>query len=71
MFSENSSKLSLSLNITRTNDQKWVIFVARNDIFSLKWRYYGPKNDIWEYWGTILLCLLFYYIRSLDKVLKG
>ena len=30
------------------------IFLARNDIFSLKWRYYGPKEDILDYWGTLI-----------------
>ena len=28
--------------------------VAINDIFSLKWRYYGPKRDILDYWGTLI-----------------
>ena len=32
--------------------------VARNDIFSIKWRYYGPKGDILDYWGTLMF---FYY----------
>ena len=36
--------------------------VARNDIFILKWKYYGPKRDIWDYWETLAFCLLFYYI---------
>ena len=39
-----------------------LIVVAINYIFSLIWRCYGPKRDILDYWGTILYCLLFYYI---------
>ena len=45
--------------------------VARNDIFSLKWRYYGPKRDILDYWVTLIFCLLSYYVLLMDKVLKG
>ena len=41
--------------------------VARNYIFSLIWRCYGPNRDILDYWGTILYCLLSYYILSKDK----
>ena len=26
---------------------------SRNDIFSLKWRYCGPKRGILDYWGTL------------------
>ena len=26
--------------------------VAKNYIFSIIWRYYGPKRDILDYWGT-------------------
>ena len=44
----------------------WVI-VARNYIFSLIWRCYGPKRDILDYWGTILYCLWSFYILSKDK----
>ena len=32
--------------------------VARNGIFSLKWRHYGPKRDILDYWG---MTIFFYY----------
>ena len=28
--------------------------VARNDIFGLKWRYYGPKGGILDYLGTLI-----------------
>ena len=28
--------------------------VAINIIFVIKWRYYGPKGDILDYWGTLL-----------------
>ena len=41
--------------------------VARNDIFSLKWRYYGQKGDILDYCGTRVFCLLSYYVLSNDK----
>ena len=41
--------------------------VARNDIFSLKERYYGPKEDILDYWVKLIFCLLSYYILSKDK----
>ena len=41
--------------------------VAINDIFSLKCRYYGPKRDILYYCGTLIFCLLSYYIISKDK----
>ena len=44
---------------------------ARNYIFSLIWRCYGPKRDILDYWGTILYCLLSYYILLKDKGLEG
>ena len=33
--------------------------VARNDIFSHRWIYYGPKRDILDYWETLIFCLLF------------
>ena len=32
--------------------------VARNGIFSIKWRYYGPKMDILDYCGTPIFCIL-------------
>ena len=38
--------------------------VVRDDIFGLKWRYYGPKGDILDYWVTLIFCLLSYYIIS-------
>ena len=41
--------------------------VARNYIFSLIWRCYGPKRDILDYWGTNIFCILSYYILSKDK----
>ena len=41
--------------------------VARNYIFSLIWRCYGPIRDILDYWATIIYCLLSYYILSKDK----
>ena len=44
--------------------------VAINDIFSINWRCYGPKRDILDYWGTLIFCILSYYILSMDKGLK-
>ena len=41
--------------------------VTRNYIFSIIWRYYGQKQDILDYWGTITSCLSSYYILSKDK----
>ena len=43
--------------------------VARNDIFRLNWIFYGPKRDVLDYWGTLIFCILSYYILSMDKVL--
>ena len=43
--------------------------VARKNIFSLKWRYYGPKRDILDYRGTLIFCLLPFYILSMNKCL--
>ena len=43
--------------------------VARKYIFGIVWRRYGPKRDILDYWGTIIFCLLSYYILSKDKCL--
>ena len=40
---------------------------ARNYIFSLILRCYGPKRDILDNWGTIIFCLLSYYILLRDK----
>ena len=42
MVEENNLQLAQSLG-----------HVARNYIFSLIWRCYGPKRDILDYWGTI------------------
>ena len=41
--------------------------VVRNYIFSLIWRFYGPKRGILDYWGTIIYFLLSYYILLKDK----
>ena len=41
--------------------------VVRIYIFGLIWRRYGPKRDILDYWGTIIFCLLSYYILLKDK----
>ena len=40
--------------------------VARSYIFGLIWRCYGPKQDILDYWGTLIYFLLSYYILSKD-----
>ena len=50
---------------------KHPLIVEIIDIFSLKWRYYGPKRGFLDYWGTHIFCLLSYYILSMDKGLKG
>ena len=42
------------------------ITVLRKYIFGLIWRCYGPKRGILDYWGTIIFCLLSYYILSKD-----
>ena len=41
--------------------------VAKNYIFALIWRRYGPKRDILDYWGTFINFLLTYSILSNDK----
>ena len=43
--------------------------VARNYTFNIIWRCYGPRQDILEYWGTIIYCLLSYHILFEDEVL--
>ena len=42
-----------------------VSIVARNYIFSLIWRCYGPKQDILDYWGTIIFVYypIVFYLR--------
>ena len=37
-----------------------------NEIFSLKWIYYGLKGDILEYWGTLIFwfIILLYTIKG-------
>ena len=42
-------------------------YVSINYIFSLKWIYYCPKEDILDYWGTLIYFLLSYHILSKDK----
>ena len=41
-------------------------YVDRNDIFGLKWRYYGTKQDILEYWGTFIF--VYYPIISYQRI---
>ena len=53
------------LNKLKTEVQQ--TYVAKNYIFGLIWRRYGPKRNILDYWGTIIFCLLSYYILSKDK----
>ena len=45
------------------------VSVSRNYIFSLNWRCYGPKQDVLDYWGTLIFCILSYYVLLMDKVL--
>ena len=45
--------------------------VEKNDIFSLKWIYYGQKWGILDYRETLIFCLLSSYILSMDKGLQG
>ena len=45
-------------------------YVARNYIFGLIWIPYYPKQDILDYWGKIIFCLLSYYIISKDKIYR-
>ena len=47
------------------NTQVYVL--ARNYIFGLICRRYVLKRDILDFWGTIIFCLLSYYISSKDK----
>ena len=44
--------------------------VEINGIFSLKWRHYGPKRDILDYWGTLisLFVILLYSIKGLKFI---
>ena len=46
---------------------KIISSVAINYILGLIWRWYVPKQDILDYWGTIIYFLLYYYIVSKDK----
>ena len=45
--------------------------VARNYIFSLIWRCYGPKQDILDYWGKNIVYIFSYYILSKDNGIYG
>ena len=45
-------------------------YVARNDIFSLQWISYVPTWVSLDNWGTLIFCLLSYYIISKDKFYK-
>ena len=49
------------------NGSKPVVCVARNYIFSLILICYGPKRDIFDYWGTNIFSILSYYILLKDK----
>ena len=65
-FAASSPADSLSKRDQR-RQRKGELPVARNYIFSLIWRCYGPKWDILDYWGTNIFCILSYYILSKDK----
>ena len=45
----------------------WWSCIARNDIFSLKWRYYGLKRDIMDYSRT-LIYFVCYSITSCQMI---
>ena len=49
------------------SDENSIMTVAQNYIFGPIWRLYGPKQDILDYWGTIIFCLLSYYILLNSK----
>ena len=40
--------------------------VAINDIFSIKWIYYGPRGSILECWGTLIF--VYYPIISHQSI---
>ena len=50
------------LETTCGNQVKCFLIVTKNDIFSLEWRHYGPKGDIWTK-GNIHI-LVYYPIIS-------
>ena len=60
-------RIEYNLKVTRDCVQPLPTHVTRNYIFGLILRRYGPKRDIMDYWGTIIFCLLSYYILSEDK----
>ena len=41
--------------------------VERDYIFGLIWRCCGPKQDLKDYLGILIFCLLSYYIMSKDR----
>ena len=43
--------------IKSKNDEISIIYVPRNDIFSIIWRCYGPNRGILDYWGTLIFCI--------------
>ena len=46
-------------------DNYFITIVAINDIFSLKWGHYGPKEDNLDHWETIIcwFIILLYPIK--------
>ena len=62
MFSAADFKIMINFDAS----DSWVN-IAINYVFSLIWTCYGPKWDILDYWGTIIFCLLSYYILLKDK----
>ena len=47
----------------------YLSIVARNYIFSLICICFSPKRNVLDYWGTIIFCILSYFILSKDKAL--
>ena len=59
-----------SLNIPR-GGSKYIsrldkAYVEINCVFGLKWRYYGSKRDILDYWGTLIswFIILLYHTKG-------
>ena len=42
------------------------VSVVRNGIFSLKWRHYGLKGNILDYWGMLIFwfIIILYHIKG-------
>ena len=68
MIDDMEAELTEAFKINSKSDNL-AVTEARNYIFGLIWRRYGPKWDILNFWGKIIFCLLSYYILSKDKFL--